>query len=73
MTGISPPLAKLTVLVTRRVLPGRGTPHPFVAKLVLSPRSGSPGLACVDVERAEPMMRVLRIPELGLSGPVEHR
>jgi hypothetical protein len=34
MTGISPPFAKLTVLVTRRVLPGRATPHAFVAKVV---------------------------------------
>src|SRR3954471_4752853 len=34
MTGISPPFAKFTVLVTRRVLPGRTTPHAFFAKVV---------------------------------------
>src|SRR4051812_30372407 len=51
MTGISPPFAKLTVLVTRRVLPRRATPHAFVAKVVLSSRSDSSGLACVDVPR----------------------
>src|SRR6478609_1479715 len=34
MTGISPPFAKLTVLVTCRVLPGRATPHALIAKVV---------------------------------------
>src|SRR6478672_5543270 len=43
MTGISPPFAKFTVLVTRRVLPGRTTLHAFVAKMVLSSRSDSSG------------------------------
>src|SRR3954454_1021239 len=43
MTGISPPFAKFTVLVTRRVLPGCATPHAFVAKVVLSSRFDSPG------------------------------
>jgi hypothetical protein len=51
MTGMSPPFANFTVVVTRRVLPGRATPYAFVAKVVLSSRSGSSDLACADVPR----------------------
>ena len=43
MTGISPPFAKLTVLVTRRVLPGRATPHALVAKVVGTSGGGREG------------------------------
>src|SRR6478672_5084288 len=43
MTGISPPFAKLTDLVTCRVLPGRVTPHALVAKVVGTPGGGRGG------------------------------
>src|SRR6185437_2428964 len=66
MTGMSPPFAKFTVLVTRRVLPGRTTPHAFVAKVVPdhprltgrrareSPQPSGPTGPGVDLRRVSP-------------------